>query len=293
MTTSGETDSIYVLNDGSSEAEHERLNLQHRLFDDIMQNTLLPPHIHSSITETSKAPKVLDLATGTGIWLTSVAKTLPPDSELVGLDFDTSKFPPAGSLPPNITLSKGNIFEPFPADLHGRFDVVNVRLILLALKVGDGTALMKNVMSLLKPGGFVVWSETGPTVQAVEPPSFAFYKFQDIHWRYAKQFGGDLNLPLGMVAYIKEAGYTECGDRAYPGGSQLYTRQDWLERSHRQVMTFIPQTLRGIVSLGGVEGMETKEQVDELVAELRKDFVGDRKVHPLFMRAWGKKPEAS
>lgn len=155
-----EAESVYFLNAGAAEAERERLNKQHRLFDDIMNNELLPPHITSALSTSPEPPKILEIATGTAVWLTELAKTLPADAELVGLDYDTSKFPP--SLPSNITLRQANMYEPFPSDLLGKFDVVNVRLIIFALKVGQGTDLVKNLMTLLRPGGYIVWAETGP-----------------------------------------------------------------------------------------------------------------------------------
>ncbi|KAK5636175.1 hypothetical protein RRF57_011887 [Xylaria bambusicola] len=155
-----EAESVYFLNAGTAESEHERLNRQHHLFDDMMYNDLLPPHISSALSNSPTPPNIIEIATGTAIWLTEIAKTLPADAELVGLDYDTSKFSP--SLPSNITLRQADMYEPFPNDLLGRFDVVNVRLIIFALKEGQGTDLVRNLMTLLKPGGYIVWAETGP-----------------------------------------------------------------------------------------------------------------------------------
>ncbi|GAW24526.1 hypothetical protein ANO14919_141130 [Xylariales sp. No.14919] len=167
IPTDSQAESIYFLNAGAAQAEQDRLNRQHRLFDDMMQNDLLPPHIASALATSPTPPKVLEIATGTAVWLTEVAKTLRPDAEFVGLDYDTSKFPT--SLPPNITLRQADMFKPFPSDLLGKFDVVNVRLIIFALKEGQGTDLVKSLMTLLKPGGYVVWAETGPVSHPIEP----------------------------------------------------------------------------------------------------------------------------
>ncbi|KAI1129266.1 hypothetical protein F5Y10DRAFT_238578 [Nemania abortiva] len=293
MLTKDSTDSIYILNAGSAQTEHDRLNSQHHLFNNIMQNDLLPPHIASSLSNSPTPPKILEIATGTGVWLSEIAKTLSPDAELVGLDFDTSKFPALSSLAPNITLRQGNMFEPFPSDLLGKFDVVNIRLIIFALKEGYGPNLVKNLMTLLKPGGYIVWAETGPLFTSVQPPSFAWYKFQDLNWRFAKKVGRDLNIPIGMIRYLKDAGCVECDDKAYPGNSQLYTDngKDWVERMNAHASTFTVQSIRGIVSLGGVEGMTTEEEANELIALLRKELPG-RQISHLFVRAWGRKPTA-
>ncbi|KAI0403845.1 hypothetical protein F4802DRAFT_569597 [Xylaria palmicola] len=292
MSTNG---SIYFLNSGS-QPEHERLNTQHYLFDDIMQNELLPPHITSLLSASPNPPKILEIATGTAIWLSEVAKALHPDTEFVGLDFDTTKFPPPTSLVPNITLRQANMYKPFPSDLLGKFDVVNVRCIIFALKGGEGTNLVKNLMTLLKPGGHIVWAETGPLLTALEPPSSAWLKFQDVNYRFAKKVGRDLSLPIGMIRYIKEAGCEECDDKAYSASARLYKnnedKADWTTRMNFQIRSLVTQTLTGIVHLGGVEGMSTKEEAGELIAQCNKEFV-DSKVHMLFTRAWGKKPAAS
>ncbi|KAI0487500.1 hypothetical protein F4859DRAFT_510070 [Xylaria cf. heliscus] len=292
------TNGIYFLNAGSAESEGDRLNRQHHLFDDILHNELLPPHIASALATSPTPPKIVEIATGTGIWLLEVAKTLSPDAELVGLDYDTSKFPTASSLASNITLRQADMLKPFPSDLLGKFDVVNVRLIVFALKEGYGTDLVRNLMTLLKPGGYIVWAETSPVstphLTSFEPPSKAWFKFQDINWRFAKKVGRDMNLPIGMQYYIKEAGCVECDEKAYASSAQLYTdkKKDWNQRMNLQFRTLIAQTCTGIVNIGGVEGMATEEDAAELIAQSQNDFV-DYKIHQLFMRAWGRKPETS
>lgn len=96
-----------------------------------------------------------------------------------------------------------------------------------------------------------------------------------------------------MIHYLKEAGCIECDDKAYPGNSQLYThrKEDWVARNNIHVKALADQSLRGIISLGGVEGMRTQKEMDELLEDFNRDC-GDRKVHYLFVRAWGRKPEA-
>lgn len=283
-----------MLNDGSAQSEHDRLNLQHALLDDIMRNDLLPPHIASALSASSTPPKILEIATGTAVWLSDVAKTLSPDAELVGLDFDTSKFPEPSTLAPNISLRQANMFKPFASDLLGQFDVVNVRLIVFALKAGDGIGLAKNIMSLLKPGGHLVWTETSPLLTSIEPPSVAWHKFQQVYWRFATKLGGDLNIPIAMAHYMKEAGYTDTDDRPYVASAQLYTekRHNWLQRANAQAMNLSAQTIRGIVSLGGIEGAATPDEAAELIAQINEDL-GERKIHHTMIRAWGKRPDVS
>ena len=68
------------------------------------------------------------------------------------------------------------MYRPFPPDLLGQFDVVHARLITFALKAGQGPGLVKNLMTLLWPGGWAVWSEITVNLATTEPPSPARFK---------------------------------------------------------------------------------------------------------------------
>ncbi|RYP59782.1 hypothetical protein DL769_008400 [Monosporascus sp. CRB-8-3] len=292
-------DSIYILNDGSSsESERERLDAQHDICNDIMRNELLPPHIQAELlaSSSSRAPKVLDVATGSAAWLRAMAKLLPPDAELVGLDYDPTKFPPPSLLASNITLREADMYRPFPGDLVRQFDVVHARLITFALKAGQGAELVKNLMTLLRPGGWIVWSETTVNLASVEPPSPAWFKIQDLYYRFQRAIGAESDVPVGLVAFIREAGCVDCDDRAYTGSSPLYTGKvtDWIERTHQHSDAFVLQMLKGIMGFGAVDGMRTQSDVDALYGEFKADFADrDRKMHYVFVRAWGRKPKES
>lgn len=182
-------ESIYILNGGSEDVERARLDVQYSFFHNILDRQHLPAHITTELS-TNPCPKVLDIATGSGIWLQELAATLPKSAELVGLDFDTSKFPK--ELPPNIRFGYGDMYEPFPEELHGRFDVVHVRFILYAARKGMGVWLAKNLLSVLRPGGWLVWADAGDFQATFEPPSRAWFRYQEVSWAFAKAIGRDL-----------------------------------------------------------------------------------------------------
>lgn len=182
-------ESIYTLNGGVDGVERTRLDVQHPFFHNIMERQLLPAHIAAEL-QSNPSPKVLEVATGSAIWLRDLAETLPKSAELIGLDFDTSKFPT--DLPPNIKLGFGDMYEPVPEELQGRFDVVHVRLILYAARKGMGVWLAKNLLSLLRPGGWLVWADGGDFQATFEPPSRAWFEFQDVAYKFAKAVGRDL-----------------------------------------------------------------------------------------------------
>ncbi|KAJ8120708.1 hypothetical protein ONZ43_g2653 [Nemania bipapillata] len=186
-------DSVYALNvpaETGMEEECDRLNFQHHFFDDVMHNELLPSHIASQLA-TNPAPRICEVATGTGIWLRDLSKTLPASAELVGLDFDITKFPKPEELPPNVKLDFGNTYEPFPEKFQNYFDVVNMRFFLFAVKRDGGVALAQHLLSLLRPGGWLIWTETSPFISAAVPPSEPWFEFRKAYYTFAAEMGLD------------------------------------------------------------------------------------------------------
>lgn len=172
--------SAYILHESTRDGiEHEsdRLDFQHYFCHDVMDGELLPPHITKELAACA-SPRVCEIATGSAIWLREMSKTLPASAELFGLDFDTSKFPEAETLPSNVRLELANAYEPFPDEYRNRFDVVHLRHFILATKKGQCVALVQNLLSLLRPGGWLVWVEATAALMTTEPPSDAVFEFQ-------------------------------------------------------------------------------------------------------------------
>jgi SAM-dependent methyltransferase len=117
--------------------------------------------IHPSIQlpKTSKPLRVAEIGTGTGIWLLDVAKTLPSGTQLTGFDITDSAFP-AKPWPDNIDFRLQDMFLPFPPADLGIYDLVAIRFISSATTRADWIRALKNLMTLLKPGGWLQWIES-------------------------------------------------------------------------------------------------------------------------------------
>ncbi|TGJ84544.1 hypothetical protein E0Z10_g4250 [Xylaria hypoxylon] len=285
--------SLYILNESTKNGikqETVRLELQHRFCDDIMNNELLPSHITNQLAETP-SPRVCDIATGTAIWLKDLAETLPASAELVGLDFDVSKFPEPEALPSNIRLGFVDAYEPFPEEFQNRFDVVHLRHFILATKRDHGVPLVQNLLSLLRPGGWLVWVEAGATLASAEPPSEALFQMQRIYYNFVKAANLEIDATLARASYMRQAGLLDCDDRSYNCGSVLFGPQasDWLAKEHDEFILTFAQILKGILIKGGVEGMRTQKDFDELLSKLREDISGTRRLHMPVVRASGRK----
>ncbi|KAG9734425.1 hypothetical protein KCU73_g10774, partial [Aureobasidium melanogenum] len=151
-------------NDASSDAygltrdqvESKRLNAQHNVWKTNI-GYLLHPCILSDLAE---SPCIGDIGTGTGVWVVDLASEMAGDGKAAryqGLDISPSQFP--SSPPDGVVFSKFNLLERVPVHMEATFDVIHLRLLVLGLPRNTWKLACENILSLLKPGGWVQWEE--------------------------------------------------------------------------------------------------------------------------------------
>ncbi|MCJ1376899.1 hypothetical protein MMC20_008144 [Loxospora ochrophaea] len=143
-----------------------RLSAQFYLWKETLQYNL-----HPSIPITDNI-RIADVATGNGVWLLDLARSLPPTVQLDGFDISLDQCPPEPWLPRNIQLHTWDVFTDPPPKFVGAFDVVHVRLITLVIKDNNPCRVISNLCKLLKPGGYLQWDEVdtlGSYVESVDP----------------------------------------------------------------------------------------------------------------------------
>lgn len=145
---------VYLLDRGGSASA--RLMFQHNVLIR-MQGWTVHPDVRESMANL-KTPRIADLATGNGIWALEVAEEFP-NAEIIGMDISDEQYPPKMSWPPTVKLGYGDLFAPVPEKYQGYFDVVHIRLIVGAIYTMDKDVLMKNILSMIKPGGYIQWDE--------------------------------------------------------------------------------------------------------------------------------------
>ncbi|KXS95961.1 hypothetical protein AC578_8091 [Pseudocercospora eumusae] len=138
-----------------------RLDLQHQLWA-LSTGFLLHPKI--PITPNAM---IADVGCGTGIWSLALAKHLQessPNATIEAFDISLAQTLPKQWSPPNVKFQKLNIFDPVPTHLVGRYDIVHIRLFMLVVENGDPTPLLRQLLKLLKPGGYLQWQEYDPSM---------------------------------------------------------------------------------------------------------------------------------
>ncbi|KAI1371658.1 S-adenosyl-L-methionine-dependent methyltransferase [Hypoxylon crocopeplum] len=139
------------------EGEVHRLNEQFEIFTENI-GYILHPSITSVLLPAPSTPHIADIGTGTGIFLVRLHQTYP-SAVLDGFDISSTLYPPPESLPPNVTLAIRDVKQPFPEEMHGKYDVVHLRLLVTAMLPEEWEPTVRNVSTLLKPGGFLQWEE--------------------------------------------------------------------------------------------------------------------------------------
>lgn len=83
-----------------------------------------------------------------------------PSMELHGFDISADQYPPTGKLAGNIKLHLSDAKKGFEEEFHGKFDIVNIRLLSAAMNTEkDWRDVAQNTLALLKPGGYLQWTE--------------------------------------------------------------------------------------------------------------------------------------
>ncbi|CAF9936828.1 hypothetical protein IMSHALPRED_010916 [Imshaugia aleurites] len=150
MASNSSNQDEYILSRGLQ--DNMRLNLQHYLWND--KGYLLHPSI-----PIKEGLRIAEIGVGTGIWSLETARIVPKSAQIDGFDIDISQCPPRDLLPKNVTFSVHNCLTPFPHELTGTYDVVHIRLFILFVQENDPGPLLRNFLRLLKPGGYISWSE--------------------------------------------------------------------------------------------------------------------------------------
>ncbi|KAF2669193.1 hypothetical protein BT63DRAFT_455169 [Microthyrium microscopicum] len=251
---------IYLLNSGKFGQESNRLNIQHDLFLELT-STLLPVHIAEELPD---EPRIADVATGTGIWMKAVNKSLQSSGKssvlLDGFDMDTTKFPSPSTLDHNIRFFEKNCLEPFAEEFLGKYDAVHVRLLMYSLKEEDWAPAVRNLTTLLKPRGWLFWEETGYPSWISIPPSDAMHKLlqKDVEW--ARQKGRCLRSPHNLPAHFQEAGLQHCDWKDY----STFEKPELSQAASDAIARVLLQAVLGIAEQGGMEGLRTEDDAQRL-----------------------------
>ena len=211
----------YALSRG--EAASMRLNLQHYLFKDVIGFNI---HPDLTLKAESSRLQIADIGTGTGIWTIDVRRQFP-ESTIDGFDISTDQFPPQAWLPNNVSLKYLNAFQPVPTHFIGKYDIVHVRLFMLVIPNGDPEPVLKNLMTMLRPGGRLQWVEHDPHAAKIVPASSDLEHSASAATLSRIQSFGDFSWVSQLGSSCRDIGFIDVSVHIYqvPNELQEYWQQ--------------------------------------------------------------------
>ena len=264
---------------GRSDEETERLIEQSRLFEPITRRFLTSAGIGPGM-------RVLDLGSGAGDVALIAAELVGPEGEVVGVDMNPEileiarmRIQEAGHE--NVGFLAGDAQA---LDLGGQFDALVGRLVLMYIP--DPVAVLKQLLTRLKPGGIVMFQEIDFTITAA-------YKHPDTPlmgqlgaWVVEVFVRSGANVTMGLDLYrvFTEAGLPE---PTLDAGLLIGGSADW------PGYAYVANSFRSVVPLLEHYGIATAEEVDvdTIPQRVRDEIVASKRpvVIPPHIGAWARK----
>ncbi|KAI9717490.1 MAG: hypothetical protein M1828_007190 [Chrysothrix sp. TS-e1954] len=142
---------LYAESMGRDATEAQRMDQQFQIITGALGWTLHP----SIVPILGDSPNIADFATGTGLFLRSLAESYPA-ARLDGYDVSSNMFEANCK---NVKLSIADVNQPVPSELHGIYDLVHVRYLIAGMQPDDWEPALRNLLQLLRPGGVIQWEE--------------------------------------------------------------------------------------------------------------------------------------
>ncbi|HEU5383360.1 MAG TPA: methyltransferase domain-containing protein [Ktedonobacteraceae bacterium] len=138
--------------------EDERLKFQHHALHHAFGNHYLAPLSPDTRT-------ILDVGSGTGIWVMDMAQQFP-DAHILGVDITLTSLPQ--SLPKTCLFAQADILQglPFPSC---QFDFTHQRLLVGAIPAPRWPEVVRELVRVTRPQGWIELLEVGTTVHHAGP----------------------------------------------------------------------------------------------------------------------------
>ncbi|KIK54430.1 hypothetical protein GYMLUDRAFT_100104 [Collybiopsis luxurians FD-317 M1] len=227
--TDGGFSTAYIL--PTDEPERNRLNEQSRFMTRAVFGGKLIS-VPGSL-ELSPGDKILESATGTGIWMLDLAQQIPSTISLTGIDISIRLFP--SSYPSNISFASHSVTD-LPKSWSDRYKLVNQRLLTGALTTEQWRSALNELKRVLKPGGWIQFMETGPTPEVYSGP--AMKRMVD-SWAALYRLRGlvpEIQNILGQL--LADAGFVDVQKRTVPLPLSPGMKREEYEEHKKNILGF-------------------------------------------------------
>ncbi|PVI01682.1 S-adenosyl-L-methionine-dependent methyltransferase [Periconia macrospinosa] len=266
-----------------------RLTIYHFGFKQAAHGTLLFVPL-----DFSSAPRAaLDVGTADGLWMREVQSSVsaPPAGEhsFIGTDINTSFFP--NTVTKGITYVKQDVKDPPPEAWRNSFDLINLRMILIA--AGSGAAQRAAVnehIKLVKPGGWVQIGDCDRICPTPESENPRYHEMFACIRAVCEASGLDPLEASKMKSWLIEAGLEEVEERTAMRAVGKRNEDVELGRLGVEADLLIAQGFAtGAKGLNASSKPLPDERLDSLVQDLKTELNEVGAYFPMRF-IWGRKP---
>lgn len=256
--------------------ETDRLDFQHFMLRYLLRGNFAAP---------LRNPKdILDVGSGTNRWAMEMARQFP-SANVVGVDLVAAPTPPTDQ-PENFVFVPGNVFDGL-AFAANSFDFVHQRLLILATPAERWPAVLRELVRVARPGGWVESVESIGLVHFVDhqPPGNSPHLLRLNEWSAAacSKRGIDLGMSQRIGVLMQEAGLTQVAQREIP-----IPLGDYGDRVGTMMEANYFAALGGLRNLVLALQVTTPEAYDAAVAAARGEIAARRCIFPYYV-AYGQK----
>ncbi|RTE84019.1 hypothetical protein BHE90_001457 [Fusarium euwallaceae] len=137
------------------------------------------------------------------IWLFDLAQDLPDTIHLHGYDISPRQFPPEQLWTSNVKLRLMDSLRDPPEALHGKYDLVHLRMWASNLRTKEVKLVIRSVSKLLKPGGYIQCEEANLLNQDVRSVAGKDFEVQvnKLFVFAGLDYSWVTHLPLSLASY--------------------------------------------------------------------------------------------
>ncbi|KAJ7172243.1 S-adenosyl-L-methionine-dependent methyltransferase [Mycena filopes] len=185
----------------SDEIERQRLVLQHKTLRTIFGDKIL----FAPVT-LGKDDKVLDVGTGSGVWILDLATSVDSSVSMTGVDIEPRLFPP--SPPKNFDFRIESVTN-LPEAWSNTFSLVHQRLLILALQFPEWPVAIQEIYRVLRPDGWIQIDESTPWYEAEYPGKPCMEKLTALYRCVARARNLYVDCTDDIPAMLAQAGFVD------------------------------------------------------------------------------------
>lgn len=257
---------IYLL--PTSDVDMNRLDFQHFIFRQVLQSNFVAP-IHNP-------REILDVGCGTGRWVLEMSRDFP-QANVFGIDISPVMPQPIPlsdqsiGIPVNCSFLQGNILSEQLPFADASFDFVHMRLLFLAIPSPDWPKVIRELLRVTRPGGWIELLEGGPPI-LTGPYINKLVHFVQV---VSAQRGIDLTIGEKLPFIVKDAGLINIHEQQVDIPVGTY--------GGRIGIMMETDTISGYQKIGQLivkSGMMTESEMTNMLLQIPNEFDTYHTSHP-------------